>query len=312
MTARVSYLITRLGIETGCLAARLLPKAWLLRCADFFANIGFYCCRKFRARSTSNIAAAFGATLDAAAADDMARSSLRNFSRSCIEIAFALAARGDELRAYIPLAGKEHLDAALRKGSGVMLLSAHLGNFFLLGTRLALEGYRVSVLVNPPKEKKLAQLMDKYRLQIGQKTIHSRPRMEALKGLAASMRRNEITLVIADEYRRGRGIPVSLFNKTVIARRGPATVALRTGAAIVPACMLRQPNGELELIIEPELVLDRSGKGRGQIEENMARITQWLERTVRAHPGQWNWMNIRWAPQPKQSSRTDERIRQAV
>jgi KDO2-lipid IV(A) lauroyltransferase len=312
VTPRLFYIITWIGMEAGRLVARLLPLPWLLNCADALSNIGFYFCRKFRERSGSNISTALGAFVDAAAVDEIARSSLRNFARSCVEIGFALGATTDQLRAHIPVTGKEHLDAALRKGYGVMLLSAHLGNFFLLGTRLAAEGYAVSVLVNPPKDKQLAQLMDHYRLRIGQRTIRARPRMEALKELAASMRRNEVSVLIADEYRRGRGISVPLFNRTVIARRGPATVALRTGATIVPACMIRQPDGTLRLAIEPELVLDRSGKGRKQIEDNMVCITQWLERTVRAHPGQWNWMNIRWSNEPKYASRRHPPMRQAV
>jgi Kdo2-lipid IVA lauroyltransferase/acyltransferase len=83
----------------------------------------------------------------------------------------------------------------------------------------------------------------------------------------------------------------------VIARRGPVTIALRTGAAIVPTCMVRQPDNSLKLVIEPELELARTTKGRNEIRENTIRITQWLERTVRAYPDQWNWTNIRrWGP----------------
>jgi KDO2-lipid IV(A) lauroyltransferase len=99
--------------------------------------------------------------------------------------------------------------------------------------------------------------------------------------------------MISDEYRSGQGVEAPLFGRTVIARRGPATLALRTGAAIVPAYMIRQRDGSLELIIEPELKLDRSGKGAVQIRENVIRMTEWLERTVRTYPDQWNWMNIR-------------------
>lgn len=311
VSARISYTLTLIGIEAGCLAARLLPRAWLLWCGDLFGHIGFYFCRKFRIRSTGNIAAALGKDCDGAVAETIARKSLNNFFRCFIELALALAARG-ESRSFMSVAGKEHLDKALLKGSGVLLLSAHLGNFFLLGTRLSLEGFKVSVLVNPPKGEKLAQLMDDYRLQIGQRTIRSRPRLEALKKLGAAMRRNEVAVVIADEYRRSKGIPVTLFGRTVIARRGPATVALRTGAAIVPACMIREPSGRLKLIIEPELELDRSGKGRAQIEENVARITQWLERTVRAYPEQWNWMNIRWSAPKQRGTQAQEPIQQAI
>ena len=312
MIARISYVLAWIGIETGCLVARHLPRRWLFRCADALADIGFRFCRGFRARSTENIIVALGSSLNGTDAERIARGSLRNFFRSFSELALSLGADTEELRSAISVTGKEHLEAALEKGSGVLLLSAHLGNFFLLGTRFALEGYVVSVLVNPPKYKKLADLMDRYRLQIGQRTIHARPRTQALKELGASLRRNEVAVVIADEYRRSKGTPVSLFNRTVMARRGPATVALRTGAAIVPACMVRQPTGMLKLVIEPELELDRSAKGREQIAGNMVLITQWLERTVRAHPDQWNWMNIRWSTRRQHCAREQESVRQAI
>ena len=230
-----------------------------------------------------------------------------------MEVAVALEVSDGELRAWIPIVGSEHLDAALAKGAGVMVLSAHLGNFFLVGSRLAVEGYAVSVLVNQPKDSGLAKLMDKYRLQVRQKTIHARPRREALKDLHHFMRCNEVVVIISDEYRPGKGIEVPLFDWTVLARRGPATVAMRTGAAIIPACMIRQPDGTLKLVVEPELELDRSGKGGDQIKENMIRITQWLERTVRAYPDQWNWMNIRgWTTQDNRETGAREAVRQAM
>jgi lauroyl/myristoyl acyltransferase len=115
-----------------------------------------------------------------------------------------------------------------------------------------------------------------------------------LKQLNEVLRRNEIAVIIADEYRRGNGIEVPLFGGTVLARRGPASLALRTGAAVVPANIIRQPDDSLKMIIEPELELDRSAKSKSEIKENTIRITEWLERTVRKYPDQWNWMNLRW------------------
>ena len=154
--------------------------------------------------------------------------------------------------------------------------------------------------------------MDDYRLQVRQKTIHARPRREALQELRAVLRRNEIAVVIADEYREGNGIQVQLFGRTVIARRGPITLALRTGAAVVPAYVIRQADESLKLVIEPELELDRSGKGKAQINENTIRITHWLERTVRKYPEQWNWMNIRWWQEHDHESVAETRqLRQA-
>jgi lauroyl/myristoyl acyltransferase len=66
------------------------------------------------------------------------------------------------------------------------------------------------------------------------------------------------------------------------------------------------------LVIEPELELDRSGKGKAQIRENTIRITHWLERTVRKYPEQWNWMNIRWWHEHDHESAAETRqLRQA-
>jgi len=301
-----------MGFTVGCLAARFLPRIWLIRFSDLLARIGYYCFSSFRIRSVTNITAVFGDRLGRAAAEDIARRSLRNFLRSCIEIAVAMESSDDEVRDLISIVGSEHLDAALAKGSGVLILSAHLGNFFLVGSRIAIDGYAVSVLVNQPRESHLARLLDKYRLQIRQKTIHAHPRKEALKVLRETLRRNEVAVIISDEYRRGTGIEVPLFGRTVIARRGPATMALRTSAAIVPACLIRQGDGALKLVIEPELELDRSGKSGDHIRENVIRITQWLEGKVQAYPDQWNWMNIRWWRADPETSTAHEPARQTL
>jgi KDO2-lipid IV(A) lauroyltransferase len=288
------YLVTCLGIAIGRLAAKLLPRSWFLRFSDFVADLAFFCFKGFRRRSIENISAVFGDQLNPTQIEDIARRSLRNFFRDCTEMAIALESTDNEVRREIPISGKEHLDAALGKGAGVLVLSAHLGNFFLLGTRLALDGYVISVLVNQPSGSHLARLLDKYRLRIRQKTIHARPRREALRCLTEVLRHNELAVILSDEYRQGDGVEAPLFGRIVIARRGPVTVALRTGARIVPAYMIRRPDGTLRVIVEPELDLDRSGKGAEQIRENTIRLTRWLERTVRAYPDQWNWMNIRW------------------
>jgi lauroyl/myristoyl acyltransferase len=72
------------------------------------------------------------------------------------------------------------------------------------------------------------------------------------------------------------------------------SLALRTGAAVVPACIVRQADDSLRLVIEPELELERGERNAEAIRENTVRITRWLERLLRSYPEQWNWMNIHW------------------
>ena len=293
LTGTLAYLSTRCGFKMGCVAIRVCPGV-AFRLSDGLAKIGFYLFRGFRNRSIANIRIALGDGLSSREIGAVARQSLRNFFRACVEVGGAVVAADGKIKAEIPIVGRKHLDAALAKGKGVLLLSAHLGNFFLVGCRIAIEGVPTFVLVNQPRDGRVAELMDDYRRQVRQKTIHARPRHRALRELTEVLRRNQIAIIIADEYRRGSGIEVPLFGKRVIARRGAVSLALRTGAAVVPACMVRQADDSLRLVIEPELELARDERNAAAIRENTLRITRWLERTVRSYPEQWNWMNIHW------------------
>jgi Kdo2-lipid IVA lauroyltransferase/acyltransferase len=286
------------GFNAGCLAVRVFPRSWLYRFSEGLADTGFYFFRGFRTKSIRNVGVALGGNLTRVQVETIVRNSLRNFFRDFVEIAVALVIRAEDLRLEIPIEGREHLDRALAKGKGVIALGGHLGNFFLVGTRLATEGYATWVLINPPRNKQFARFMDNYRLKVRQKTIHARPRREALRELSQALRRNELAVVIADEYRGNNGILVPFFGRTVRARRGPATLALRTGAAVVPVYLVHDGSQGPKMIIEPELELMRSDKDKTAIRENTLRITQWLERTVRAYPEQWNWMNIDWQLDP--------------
>lgn len=292
------YIALFVGILAGRAIIRLVPRSWLLALFRTIADLGFHLFRGFRERSLGNLTLALGDKLGPGEAPALVRASLRNFFRGFIELGLAVESSLEQMRREIPARGVEHLKTALDKGNGVIVLSAHLGNFLLLGSRLAAEGYPVHVLINHPRTGKSGALADRYRLKIGQRTIHSHPRDEAFRDLVGVLRQNEIAVVIADELRANSGVYVPFFGRTVVARRGPATLALRTGAALVPACLERGPAGDLRLVIEPEIELARAGKIKANVSENTARITAWLERTVRAHPGQWSWMNVRWREQP--------------
>ena len=282
------------GFNGGSLAARIVPRQWLYRLADALAGLSFYFFRGFRTRSMRNVGLALGEKLTEVQVAEIVRKSLRNFFRDFVEIVIALTIPPAQLRAEIPIEGRENLDAALAKGNGVIVLGAHLGNFFLVGTRLAIENYPSWVLINQPRDRQFAKFMDDYRLKVRQKTIHARPRREALRKLYQVLRDNELTIVIADEYRRDSGIHMPFFGHTVLARRGPATLALRTGAAVVPVYLIHDKSEGLRLIVESELDLVRNDRDKAAIRENTLRMTQWLERTVRSYPEQWNWMNIHW------------------
>jgi KDO2-lipid IV(A) lauroyltransferase len=287
------YLGARTALECGILAVKVLPRRVCLFSARVLGNIAFRFFRSFRKRSMDNLRHALGSQLDMGQIEGIARKSLENFLQDTLEVGFALAGSSEEIRSKMPIFGKEHLDQALARGKGVIALSAHLGNFFLVGSRISAEGYPVSVLVKPAWNDRFSELMDRYRLSLGQKTIPAKPRLTAARQLIQVLRHNQLAVVIADEY-RSKGIPVRFFGRLVLARRGPVTLAMRTGAAIVPSYLIRDQNGQLTLIIEPELELSRTGDLTQDVASNTLLLASWLERAVRSYPDQWNWMTVRW------------------
>ena len=164
-----------------------------------------------------------------------------------------------------------------------------LQNFFRDFVEIA-----VALVISAEKLRAEIPIEGRENLEAALSKGHARPRREALRELNQVLRANELAVVIADEYRRNNGIHMPFFGRTVLARRGPATLALRTGAAVVPVYLIHDKNHGLKMIVESELDLIRTDKDKGAIRENTLRMTQWLEKTVRAYPEQWNWMNIHW------------------
>lgn len=287
-------LLAGLAIRLGLVLIKLFPRRFFFALARSAADLGYYLFYRFRSRSIRNLSLALGTELAAAQIAAAVHRSLRGFFRAFVEVGLATGAPPEKIRREIPLCGREHLEAALARGKGAIALSAHLGNFFLVGTRLSAEGFSISILVNQPADGYFGRFMDRCRARLGQRTIHARPRRLAFRNLVETLRRNETAIVIADEYRSGAGVFVPFFGRTVVARRGPATLALRTGAALVPVCLVRGADGELRLVIEPEIEVSRTGDIKADMRENTRRIAQWVEKTVRAYPDQWNWMSVRW------------------
>jgi KDO2-lipid IV(A) lauroyltransferase len=280
-------------LKTAEALIRIFPRRFFLSLSEILGDLCFYLFHSFRKQSVRNLTLALGDRLDPSTVERTARRSLRNFFRDFVEIGFALEASMEEVREDISLIGREHLKRALAKGRGVIALSAHLGNFFLLGARLASERYPVSVLVKPSHNGRFANLMDHYHLRGRQRTIRTRPAREATRQLVQLLRRNELAVVLADEF-RSKGIAVPFFGRLVLARRGPVTLAMRTGAAVVPVYMIRDGSGKLTLVVEPELELSRQGRLTEDVASNTLRLTAWPENVVRTYPDQWNWMVIRW------------------
>jgi KDO2-lipid IV(A) lauroyltransferase len=269
-----------------------LPHSLLYSFTRFAAYLSFLLLWKYRLRMEKNLSEIMGdefATVEGRKA--LIYTAWQNIARGIYETIRVLYFSKEKILSTFAIQGEEHLKRALARGKGVISLSAHLGAFSMIGPRLAAAGYAFTVVAKQPKDEDFARLMDNYRAQVGIKSISARPRQLAARQILKSLRRNEIVLLVADEF-KSTGVEVEFFGRSSPAPRGPVTLALRTGAALLPMFMIRDPEGLLTLHIEPELNLAQEGNLQEVVAANVAMFARTLETMVRRYPAQWNWLGF--------------------
>ena len=221
------------------------------------------------------------------------RRAWRNFGQGILETGVAMNATKEQVLSAVSIEGEEYLKRALAKGKGVIALSAHLGNFMMIGIRLAAAGYPFSLVAKQPRDWGFARLIDDYRARVGIHTISAKPRRQAARGVLMALRANRVVLMIADQFKsKSHAVEVDFFGLITPAPRGPAALALRTGAAVVPMFAARDANDRLTLHIEPEIELVTTNEPERDVDVNIALFTSYLEAMVRRYPDQWNWLGF--------------------
>jgi KDO2-lipid IV(A) lauroyltransferase len=216
----------------------------------------------------------------------VARMAWRNFVQGLYETACALYTSRDMICASVAIEGEEYLKRALEKGKGVIAFGAHLGNFTMIGPRLAAAGYPVSIVVKHPPDQRLARLLDDYRAKVGVKTISAKPRRQAARQILGALRRNEVVIVLPDVFKSG-SVNAQFLGSAVYVRRGPVTLALRAGAAVVPMHVTRDAEDRLTLRISSEIDLVKTGDLQEDVAASLALFIRHLEGMVRRYPDQW-------------------------
>jgi KDO2-lipid IV(A) lauroyltransferase len=281
-------------LEGSCLAflalSKLLPPAFFHCLSSPFLKLVIHAFVP-RRRVRRNLQRAFGAAYSPATINGLAKGVQDHFVKNLSDCIRHMAEPDRTLRA-VTIEGHENLQAALSRGKGVIALGAHIGNFVLVGARLGMIGYRFHTLFRVPSEKKLRDFVDRHLPYFHQRVIPSRPRRVAVKRILEALKRNEIVFILGDNLKKGP-IETILFGQRVPSPRGPVSLALRSGAPVVPMYLIRNYVGELRLVIEPEIVMSRNGSMSQDITDNTRQIVRYLEDLIRSYPDQWNWLTVR-------------------
>jgi KDO2-lipid IV(A) lauroyltransferase len=202
----------------------------------------------------------------------------------------------EDIGRHIRVDGMERMSAAIDQGKGVIAITGHTGNWELLSTLSARLPRPSNIVYRPLDFKPLDRFFVDFRSRFGGKPV---AKSESLKRLFACLRQQEIIALVMDQNVGWRkGVFVDFFGDAACTTKGPAFLALVTGAPVIPLFIRRSENG---FVIDIKGAIDTVNTGHRDrdIETNTLRYNKAIEDFIRCYPDQWLWLHRRWKSRPK-------------
>ncbi|MBU1726659.1 MAG: lysophospholipid acyltransferase family protein [Candidatus Omnitrophica bacterium] len=286
------------GINFCSLIIRVIPSRYLYSFACAISSIGYKLASSQRKVGLESLRIAFGNEKSQDELGKIAKDSFTNMSKSAIELIF-LIDKPAQLKDRIKISGKENLDQALSKGKGVILVSAHFGNFPLLLARLSQEGYKSSGIMRPMRDPRVEKMFFDKRMKYGVRTIYSQPRNTCVNETIEALRKNELVFIPIDQNFGTAGVFVDFFGRKAATATGPVIFAQRTKAALLPCFIIRQPDDTHKIVFEKPIDLKEAKTPEETILVNIQKLTDIIELYIRKFPAEWGWVHRRWKTKPK-------------
>ncbi len=196
--------------------------------------------------------------------------------------------RGKHLRRLVRgFEGKEHIDGAMARGKGALILTAHLGNWEMGGIFLSLMGYSLTVITAPDVEARLHEFRVRLRHLQQVKVVTLDDTLASSLAVLKALQANELVALLGDRDLFGKGIPVDFFGQRVFFPIGPALLAYLSEAPLIPTFVLIDQDDKYRCLAEPPIVLQRTGNRDRDLAENTQRLAVALEKFIRLYPDQW-------------------------
>jgi KDO2-lipid IV(A) lauroyltransferase len=217
----------------------------------------------------------------------------QNMAITLLEICQMTCLSREDILRKVRIRGKDNLLYGMKSPKGLILISAHLGNWEMAHIFASCYVRTPLVLVaRKIRPKALNQWVHGLRTRFGSVVLD---KAGALPKMARILHHGGPVGVLIDQGTlRSEGVEVAFFGKTVTATPAAAILARRYNSRVLPAYCIREQDGGLTLIIKPPLALKRTKDMRADMQVNTQIMNDAIERAVRAYPEQWFWFHKRW------------------
>lgn len=280
------WLLVRVG---GRLPARLLNTA-----ADVLGTLAWFASARLQRVTGDHVRHVLGPYAPQSQRNRAARGCVRTAARYYADFARGpYLPPGSQFDGMIAADGVNHFFEAFDRGCGVIIMSAHLGNPEFLLRAVARLGIPLMVITERLQPPRLDAFVSAMRAAPGARLVGTD--LAGGRAAIAHLRAGGVLAVLADRDITGSGRPVPFFGERARLPAGVVELALRTGAPVVPAFVLRAPGDRLRVVIDPPLAFTRSGEREADLAGGMLLVAQALETGIRRAPDQWFPLAPIWA-----------------
>lgn len=215
----------------------------------------------------------------------------RNFAKYLVDFFRFSKLNREYIRRNVRIENLDYVDSAMRRGKGVILLTAHLGNWELGGVVFSQLGYPLWAVALPHKDKRVNDFFNHQRESKGLKVIQLG---RAVRHCMRILKDKQIIALVGDRDFNERGTVLDFFGKPAFFPEGPAAFALNTGASIIPGYMVRNPDDSFTLRFEKPLEFSASQDKKEDIRRMINNYKTIIEGWIRCFPEQWYMFRRFW------------------
>ncbi len=275
---------------------RVFPHALAWRTAERVGLAAGSMMARWNAVAESNLRRALP-ELDARARHGIRQGVYRNLGRVALALAKVPYWTHRAVREQVDFVGLQHFRDGEARGRGVLLLTAHFGNWELGALAHGAVVGPLHVMVRPIENQLVDRLVTRRRKAHGNHVISKH---NAARDVLRILERSGTVGILADQNTLpGEAVFVDFFGTPAATNKGFAQLALRSNAAVVPA-FARWDHFTKRHVVEygPVLELVRTGSSADDVVSNSQRFQSVLEDRIRMYPDQWLWVHQRWKTQP--------------
>jgi KDO2-lipid IV(A) lauroyltransferase len=278
----------------------VLPRPAAHRAARFLAWCGFHLAGRQRRAGLHNLRMVFPQLTESERVRIL-RGSFQNLGRLLVEFTHFPHLNKGNIADHVVHDGLENYLEGLRRGRGVIFMTAHFGAWELSSFAHALYGYPLKFIVRPIDNPRVEELISNYRTLSGNVPIQRR---SAARDILKTLRQNEAVGILFDQNTtRSEGVFAEFFGIPAATTPAIALFAQRAGAAVIPGFLIWDEKlGKHRLRLDPAVELVNTGDLDHDVLENTKRFNRILEEYVRKYPEQWLWIHRRWKTRPEGES----------